>query len=180
MYLSIACLFIHISSSRSSCTSSQQSSHAPLHSMPIHSLFLITFLMHLLSSFFSFTLAWQAYSFTFPQQDPHAPPLSILFMHLSIACIFIPYSTACAPHAPLHSMPIHSHLLSTLLMHLSISCLFIHIGSARLSAFFSCTSPYHVYSIPISQHVPPHAHPVQGMALPLLISYLIMHFSSVR
>jgi hypothetical protein len=80
---SMSSLFIHISSARSSCTSSHHSYHEPLHSMLIHSHFLSTLLMHLLSVFFSCTS---------------------------------------------HSMPIHSHFISTLRMHL-------------LLPFFSCTSP---------------------------------------
>jgi hypothetical protein len=106
IHLTIACLFIHISSARSSCTSSQYSSHTPLHSK-------------------------QAYSFTFPQHVPHAPLVSILFMHLSIAYLCIPYyssrssciNTQHSFHAPLHSMPINSLFLTHL-----------------LSVFLSCTS----------------------------------------
>ncbi len=132
--LSIACLFIHISSAISSRNSSHHSSHASLYSVPIHSLFLSTLLMHLLLSFFSCTSPLHAYSFTFPQHAPHAPPLIILLMHLSIACLFIHISSACSSctsshhssHASLHSI-IHSHFLSTLLMHL-------------ISVFLSCTS----------------------------------------
>ncbi len=131
--------------------------------MHIHSHFLITLLMHLLSVFFSST-SFQYYShaplhsnlFTFHQHAPHAPPLIILLMHLSIACIFIHISSArssCTSsqfscHAPLHIMPIHSHFLTS--------------RSSRTSSQYSSHAPLH--SMPIHSH---------------FLSKLLMHLLSV-